>query len=63
MLTQEAKLYTNIPVAEKYAILEAMRLELDRLYHDDRPTYERSGLRPVGADCGANAVSMTPDFI
>ncbi|MDE6637207.1 MAG: HNH endonuclease [Muribaculaceae bacterium] len=47
MLTQESKLYTDIPVAEKYAILESMRLELDRLYRDDRPTYDscRASLR------------------
>ena len=41
MIKQESKLYTNLPVAEKYAILEAMRLELDRLYREDRPTYDR----------------------
>ncbi|MDE7410146.1 MAG: HNH endonuclease [Muribaculaceae bacterium] len=41
MLSQESKLYTTLPVAEKYAILEAMRLELDRLYRDDLPTYDR----------------------
>ena len=41
MLTQESRLYQPIPVAEKYAILESMRLELDRLYRDDRPTYDR----------------------
>ena len=40
MLSQESKLYTTLPVAEKYAILEAMRLELDRLYQEDRPTYD-----------------------
>ena len=38
MITQESKLYTNLPLSEKYAILEAMRLELDRLYRGDRPT-------------------------
>ena len=32
MLTQESRLYQSIPVAEKYAIIESMRLELDRLY-------------------------------
>ena len=42
MTTQESKLYQPIPVAEKYAILESMRLELDRLYRDDRPTYDRN---------------------
>ena len=48
MTTQESKLYTNLPVAEKYAILEAMRLELDRLYRGDRPTYDRyrAALKP-----------------
>lgn len=45
MLTQESKLYQHLPVAEKYAILETMRLELDRLYREDRPTYDR--YRPV----------------
>ena len=40
MLTQESKLYQFIPVAEKYAILESMRFELDRLYRDDRHTYD-----------------------
>ncbi|MDE5850863.1 MAG: HNH endonuclease [Muribaculaceae bacterium] len=41
MLTQESKLYQPIPIADKYAILESMRLELDRLYRDDRTTYDR----------------------
>ena len=41
MLYKESKLYQPIPIAKKYAILEAMRLELDRLYREDRPTYDR----------------------
>ncbi len=41
MKDQESKLYSNRPVAEKYAILEAMRIELDRLYREDRPTYDK----------------------
>lgn len=41
MLTEEVKLYQDGRVAEKYAILEAMRLELDRLYREDRPTYDK----------------------
>ena len=40
MLTQESRLYQPIPVAEKHAILESMRLELDRLYRNDRSTYD-----------------------
>ena len=40
MLSQESKLYQPIPVTEKYAILESMRLELDRLYRNDRSTYD-----------------------
>ena len=40
MLTQESRLYQSIPVAEKHAILESMRLELDRLYRNDRSTYD-----------------------
>ena len=48
MLTQESKLYQPLTVAEKYAILESIRLELDRLYKEDRPTYERyrAALKP-----------------
>ncbi len=41
MTKQEAKLYHPGTVADKYAILEAMRLELDRLYREDRPTYDK----------------------
>lgn len=48
MLAQESKLYQPLPVAEKYAILEDMRLELDRLYREDRLTYDhyRDALKP-----------------
>ena len=48
MLNQEAKLYQHSPVAEKYDILEDMRLDLDRLYQKDRPTYDRyrAALKP-----------------
>lgn len=41
MTNQESKLYEDRPVAEKYTILEAMRLELDRLYREDRQAYEK----------------------
>ncbi len=41
MTNQESKLYEDRPVAEKYAILEAMRLELDRLYRENRQAYEK----------------------
>lgn len=41
MVDEESKLYQSRPVAEKYAILEGMRLEIDRLYRDDRPAYDR----------------------
>lgn len=41
MTTLDSHLYLSIPVAEKYAILEDMRLELDRLYNEDRPTYDK----------------------
>ncbi len=40
MLTKESKLYQSIPVADKYAVLEFMRLELDRLYREDRHNYD-----------------------
>lgn len=41
MTIQEPKLYENRPVAEKYSILEAMRLEFDRLYREDRQAYDK----------------------
>lgn len=41
MTIQELKLYENRSVAEKYSILEAMRLELDRLYREDRQAYDK----------------------
>lgn len=41
IISLESRLYENRPVAEKYAILEDMRLELDRLYREDRPTYDK----------------------
>lgn len=43
----EHKLYTGLSVSKKYGILEKMRLELDRLYKEDRQTYDeiRSSLK------------------
>lgn len=41
MKAKEAKLYQNLPVADKYDILEEMRLELDRLYREDRSAYDK----------------------
>lgn len=48
MNAEEVKLYKPLTVAYKYAILEHMRLELDRLYREDRPTYDhyRATLKP-----------------
>ncbi len=40
MLTQESKLYQPGKVADKYAILEGMRMEIDRLYREDRAKYD-----------------------
>ena len=36
----EKKLYSPGRVADKYDLLEKIRLELDRLYKEDRPTYD-----------------------
>ncbi len=41
MTTQELKLYQPGKVCDKNAILEAMRLEIDRLYREDRQTYDK----------------------
>lgn len=41
ILNWERSLYGKMSVADKYDVLERMRLELDRLYRDDRETYER----------------------
>lgn len=41
MKAKEAKLYRNLPVADKYNILEEIRLELDGLYRYDRSTYDQ----------------------
>ncbi len=41
MIIRELKLYQPIPVADKYAILEGMRMEIDRLYREDRATYDK----------------------
>ena len=40
LLDLEKKLYSPGRVADKYDILERIRLELDRLYRDDRPKYD-----------------------
>ena len=40
MLQWERQLYSKGRVADKYDILERMRLELDRLYTHDRTTYD-----------------------
>lgn len=40
VLDLEKKLYSPGKVADKYDILEKMRLELDRLYKEDRPKYD-----------------------
>ena len=44
----ERILYTKLSVPEKYAILEKIRLELDRLYREDRAAYDgcRQQLKP-----------------
>lgn len=48
IISWEQKLYQRLSVPEKYDILEKIRLELDRLYKDDRPSYEdcRAALKP-----------------
>lgn len=40
IISWEQKLYSKLPVSEKYDLLERMRLELDRLYREDHPTYD-----------------------
>lgn len=40
IISWEQKLYSKLSVSEKYGILEKMRLELDRLYREQRPTYD-----------------------
>ena len=41
IFNSELKLYGRLSVPEKYAILEKIRLELDRLYLEDRETYDK----------------------
>lgn len=40
MISWEQKLYSKLSVPEKYDILEKIRLELDRLYKEDRQSYD-----------------------
>ena len=40
ILDWERQLYSKGRVADKYDILERMRLEFDRLYKEDRSSYE-----------------------
>ena len=40
ILNWEKKLYQHGKVSDKYDILEKIRLELDRLYKEDRPKYD-----------------------
>ena len=40
ILDWEKELYSSGKVADKYDILERIRLELDRLYKEDRPKYD-----------------------
>ena len=40
ILDWEKELYSSSKVADKYDILERIRLELDRLYKEDRPKYD-----------------------
>ena len=54
MISWEQKLYSKLPVSEKYGLLEKIRLELDRLYREDRPVYE---------DCKAALKSNTWDAL
>lgn len=48
VLDWEKQLYSNLSVADKYDLLEKIRLELDRLYNEDRPVYEeyKAALKP-----------------
>ena len=48
ILDLEKKLYVPGKVADKYDILETMRLELERLYNDNRPQYDeiQKALKP-----------------
>ena len=48
ILDWEKKLYAPGKVADKYDILERIRLELDRLYKEDRQKYDEleKALRP-----------------
>lgn len=49
VLDREKQLYSSRSVADKFAILETIRLELDRLYREDRPRYDEleKALRPA----------------
>lgn len=49
VLSKEDNLYSNMSVADKYDILEEMRITLDYLYANNRPIYEkcRSLCRPT----------------
>lgn len=40
LISWEQKLYSKFSVPEKYGVLENMRLELDRLYRENRPAYD-----------------------
>lgn len=48
VISWEQRLYSKLSVPEKYRILEQIRLELDRLYRDERPVYEecKAALKP-----------------
>lgn len=48
VLNWEKNLYSSVKVADKYDILENIRLELDRLYKEERPKYDEleKALRP-----------------
>lgn len=41
LCAMERHLYSNMSVADKYYILEKIRLELDKLYENDRKTYDK----------------------